>query len=51
MCHDWIMGQEGQHELNWVNMKIKIIIIIILKLNLGVDPGQEVQTWLTWVNI
>ena len=41
---DWgkaqVTSQEGQHELTWVNVWIKIVIIIVLKLNSGVDPRQ-----------
>ena len=31
------MGREGQHRLTWVNVWIKMINIIVLKLNSGVD--------------
>jgi len=35
----WITGREGQYELNRVNIKIKMVIIIIIKLDMRVDSG------------
>jgi len=34
----WIIGKEGQPVLIRVNLKIKIIIIIILKIDSGANP-------------
>jgi len=34
------MGQEGKHGLTRVNIRIKMVIIIVLKFNSGVDLGQ-----------
>jgi hypothetical protein len=33
--------KSGQTKLTQVNVRIKIIIIIVLKSNLEVDPGQD----------
>jgi hypothetical protein len=38
------MGREGQLGLTQVNIWIKIIIIIILKPDLGVDPGVRLES-------
>jgi hypothetical protein len=37
----WVMGQEGRYVLTWVSVWIKIIIIIVLKPDAGVNPEQS----------
>jgi hypothetical protein len=55
---DQVTGRTGQHKFTWVNIWIKVIIIIVLKVDLRVDLEQRVLFWadldfftgLSWVN-
>jgi len=48
------MGWEGQTWLSWVNVKIKMVIIIILKHDSRIDSEQDpsYRLWgLIWVDL